>query len=90
MGVKSRVQFPHASALLSQSRVAILLGADRNERHMRKSDKPEPDRPQPTTSFSDVTKAIAQRNQEAQQAARIKRDAREKAQIAMRREWDRL
>jgi hypothetical protein len=56
---------------------------------MPKSDQPKPDR-QPTASFSDVTKEIARRNEEAQKAARIKRDAREKAQIAQRREWERL
>jgi hypothetical protein len=57
---------------------------------MPKSDQPKPDRPQPTASFSDVTKEIARRNEEAQKAARIKRNAREKAQIAQRREWERL
>lgn len=57
---------------------------------MRKSEQPNTDRPQPMVSFSDVTKEIARRNEEAQKAARIKRDAREKAQIAMRREWERL
>jgi len=42
------------------------------------------------TSFADVTKEIARRNEEAQKVARIKRAAREREQIAARREWERL
>lgn len=43
-----------------------------------------------TTSFADVTKEIARRNEQAQKEARIKRTAREKVQIANRRMWERL
>jgi hypothetical protein len=56
---------------------------------MAKSDQPNPERPQ-TASFSDVTREIARRNEEAQKAARIRRTAREKEQIAQRRQWERL
>lgn len=52
--------------------------------------EPPTDRPRPTASFNDVTKEIARRNEEAQKAARIRRTAREKVQMAMRREWERL
>jgi hypothetical protein len=57
---------------------------------MAKSDQPTPERPPATASFSDVTKEIARRNEEAQKAARIRRTAREKEQIAQRRQWERL
>jgi hypothetical protein len=57
---------------------------------MAKSDQPNPERPQQTASFSDVTREIARRNEEAQKAARIRRTAREKEQIAQRRQWERL
>ena len=57
---------------------------------MAKSEQPTPDQPKATASFSDVTKEIARRNEEAQKAARIRRSAREKEQLAMRREWERL
>lgn len=43
-----------------------------------------------TASFADVTRDIARRNEEAQKVARAKRDAREREQIAARREWERL
>jgi hypothetical protein len=43
-----------------------------------------------TATFSDVTKEIARRNDEAQKAARTRRTAREKEQIARRRQWERL
>ena len=57
---------------------------------MAKSDRPDPGQPKPTATFSEVTKEIAKRNDEAQKAARIRRDAREREQIARRREWERL
>lgn len=50
---------------------------------------PEPKRPE-TASFADVTKEIARRNDEAQKVARTKRAAREREQIATRRQWERL
>ena len=57
---------------------------------MGKSGEQAPEPLKATASFSDVTKEIARRNEEAQKAARIRRAAREKQQIAMRREWERL
>jgi hypothetical protein len=57
---------------------------------MAKSDQPNPGQPKPTATFGDLTKEIARRNDEAQRAARVKRDAREREQIARRREWERL
>ena len=57
---------------------------------MAKSDQPDPVQPKPTATFGEVTKEIAKRNDEAQRAARIRRDAREREQIARRREWERL
>lgn len=57
---------------------------------MAKSDQPTSETPKASVSFSDVTKEIARRNEEAQKAARIKRTAREQEQIAMRRQWERL
>jgi hypothetical protein len=57
---------------------------------MAKSDQPTSEPAKPTVSFSDVTKEIARRNDEAQKAARIRRTAREQEQIAMRRQWERL
>lgn len=43
-----------------------------------------------TASFADVTKEIARRNEEAQKAARTRRAAREREQIATRRRWEQL
>lgn len=58
---------------------------------MAKPKNPEPAEGQVSSpSFSDVTREIARRNEEAQKAARIRRTAREKEQIAMRRQWERL
>ena len=57
---------------------------------MAKSDRADPGQPKPTATFGEVTKEIAKRNDEAQKAARIRRDAREREQIARRREWERL
>jgi hypothetical protein len=58
---------------------------------MAKPKHPEPAEGSASSpSFSDVTREIARRNEEAQKAARIRRTAREKAQIAMRRQWERL
>ncbi|HUY59849.1 MAG TPA: hypothetical protein VMV16_09080 [Solirubrobacteraceae bacterium] len=55
-------------------------------------DPKSPGRKQPTSgaSFSDVTKEVARRNDEAQKLARKRRTAREKEQIAVRRSWERL
>jgi hypothetical protein len=55
-----------------------------------KQSDPTAERPASTPSFSDVTREIARRNEEAQKAARIRRTAREKEQIARRREWEQL
>jgi hypothetical protein len=57
---------------------------------MPKPKNSDPERSKPTLTFSDVTKEIARRNEEAQKAARIRRTAREKEQIALRRQWERL
>ncbi len=57
---------------------------------MPKSNNPDPQRPPSTASFGDVTKEIARRNEEAQKAARARRAEREKEQIALRRQWERL
>ena len=57
---------------------------------MPKSNNPDPERPKPTATFGDVTKEIARRNEEAQKAARAKRAVRDREQIALRREWERL
>lgn len=57
---------------------------------MPKSSTPEPQRSPSTATFGDVTKEIARRNEEAQRAARARRAEREKEQIALRRQWERL
>jgi hypothetical protein len=57
---------------------------------MPKPKNSDPERSKPTLTFGDVTKEIARRNEEAQKAARIRRTAREKEQIALRRQWERL
>ena len=56
------------------------------------ADPKSADRKQPASdaSFSDVTKEVARRNEEAQKLARKKRAAREKEQMAVRRSWERL
>lgn len=57
---------------------------------MTKKQNPDPNRPPPTATFGDVTKEIARRNDEAQKAARARRAVREREQIALRRQWERL
>ena len=57
---------------------------------MPKPNNPDPERSKPSATFGDVTKEIARRNDEAQKAARVRRNAREKEQIALRRQWERL
>ncbi len=57
---------------------------------MPKPDNPDPERSKPTATFGDVTKEVARRNEEAQKEARAKRTAREREQIALRRQWERL
>ena len=58
---------------------------------MAKPKQPDPERSTTSTaSFSDVTREIARRNDEAQKEARTRRTAREKEQIALRRAWERL
>lgn len=47
-------------------------------------------KPLATPTFSDVTKEIARRNDEAQKIARARRTVREKEQIAARRRWESL
>jgi hypothetical protein len=51
---------------------------------------PEPKPATSTPTFGDVTREIARRNEEAQKAARVRRTAREKEQIATRRRWEQL
>ncbi len=46
--------------------------------------------PKRSSSFSDLTKEVARRNEEAQKIARVSRTAREKEQMALRRRWERL
>ncbi len=55
-----------------------------------KPDNPDPEKPKPTATFGDVTKEVARRNEAAQKQARVKRTAREREQIAIRRQWERL
>ncbi len=57
---------------------------------MAKSNNPNPEQARSTASFGDVTKEIARRNEEAQKAARVRRTAREREQMARRRQWERL
>lgn len=57
---------------------------------MPKPNNPDPERSKPSATFGDVTKEIARRNDEAQKAARARRAAREREQIALRRQWERL
>ncbi len=57
---------------------------------MAERQKPEPKSSASTASFADVTREIARRNDEAQKIARTKRAAREREQIAARRQWERL
>lgn len=57
---------------------------------MAKSKPVDPDQAKATATFGEVTKEIARRNEEAQKAARARRTAREKEQLALRRQWDRL
>ncbi len=57
---------------------------------MPKPNNPDPERPKPSATFSDVTKEIARRNEEAQKIARARRAVREKEQIALRRQWEQL
>ncbi len=57
---------------------------------MPKPDNPDPERTKPTATFGDVTKEVARRNEAAQKQARVKRTAREREQIALRRQWERL
>jgi hypothetical protein len=60
------------------------------ERAMAERQTSDPKGPAATVSFADVTKDIARRNEEAQKAARAKRTAREREQIAARRRWEQL
>jgi hypothetical protein len=57
---------------------------------MPKPNNPDPERSKSSMTFGDVTKEIARRNEEAQKAARVRRTAREREQIALRRQWERL
>ena len=57
---------------------------------MAKSDQPNPEPAKSSMTFGDVTKEIARRNEEAQKAARARRTAREREQLALRRQWERL
>jgi hypothetical protein len=56
---------------------------------MAESDSSTPKRT-PTVSFAEVTREIARRNEEGQKLARAKRAIREKEQLALRRQWERL
>jgi hypothetical protein len=47
-------------------------------------------RPTPTTSFDEVKKEIARRNEESQKVARKARALREAEEITRRRSWERL
>jgi hypothetical protein len=52
--------------------------------------RPGPKRSTSEAAFNDLTKEIARRNEEAQKAGRKRRAAREKDQLALRRQWERL
>jgi hypothetical protein len=57
----------------------------------RGAEKEGPAAKRPASSgFSDVTKEVARRNEEAQKEARKRRPARESEQMAVRRRWERL
>ncbi len=57
---------------------------------MAESNNPEAKRAVSSPTFNDVTREVARRNEQAQKAARVKRTAREREQIAARRQWERL
>lgn len=50
--------------------------------------QPGPGRRTSDAAFLERMKEIAQRNEQAQKAARKRRAAREEAQVRRRREWD--
>jgi hypothetical protein len=52
------------------------------------SSSPAPKRPSSDSIFNDLKREVARRNDEAQKVARVKRTAREKEQIAVRRLWE--
>ena len=51
---------------------------------------PGPGRSTSDAAFSELTKQIAQRNEEAQKIGRKKRAARDKEKMANLRKWERL
>ncbi len=59
--------------------------------HMAEAKSPEPSKRQTSAStYNDLIKEVARRNEEGQKAARKIRTAREKEQMATRRQWERL
>ena len=55
---------------------------------MVESNSPGPGRLTSEAALNEVKREVARRNEEAQKAARKLRAAREKKQLARRREWD--
>lgn len=77
--------------------LALALSCGRTSReqrdeciHMAEPDTPGPGRSTSEGAVNELKKEIAQRNEEAQKTARKKRAAREKEQLANRRQRDRL
>ena len=57
---------------------------------MADSSSPTPPRTTSPATYNDMIKEVARRNEEGQKAARKLRAAREKEQLARRRQWERL
>jgi hypothetical protein len=57
---------------------------------MAEPKSPEPKRTTSASTYNDLVKEVARRNEEGQKAARKIRTAREKEQLATRRQWERL
>jgi hypothetical protein len=57
---------------------------------MAEPSKPGPGRSTADAAFSELTKEIARRNEEAHKVARRVRQASEKEKLARRAKWDRM
>ncbi|HUE28781.1 MAG TPA: hypothetical protein VMP89_18545 [Solirubrobacteraceae bacterium] len=53
------------------------------------TDSPGPGRATSEQAFNEITREIARRNEEAHKEARKRRAAREQAELARRRKWER-
>jgi len=56
---------------------------------MHESNSPGPGRSTSEAALNEIKREVARRNEEAHKAARKLRAARERQQLAQRREWDR-